>query len=230
MISKEEILVLHDIITSDSDTEILNEGLLDSATASAFASFNGREFFPSPEQKIARVAYGIIKNHPFADGNKRTGIMFLIISFGRERIPCKFSHKELIDFGQNIANGSMSQEDFISKIMKNCEKPIANENYTSKKVSFEDICEMPEDACVVPGVGGDIEDWKLGLTNSFGLKNPTFIECSGADMNNKFALKGNSAYPADYKFLIIPIKAYEKPRVMKVMKDYDCRWLSDFNQ
>lgn len=98
------------------------------------------------------------------------------------------------------------------------------------KVSFEDICEMPEDACVVPGVGGDIEDWKLGLTNSFGLKNPTFIECSGADMNNKFALKGNSAYPADYKFLIIPVKAYERPRVMEVMKDYDCKWLSDFNQ
>jgi len=47
--------------------------LLDSALASAFQTFGGTELFPSTAAKIARIAYGLVSNHTFVDGNKRIG-------------------------------------------------------------------------------------------------------------------------------------------------------------
>jgi hypothetical protein len=36
-------------------------------------SFGGKAVYPSIEEKAAHLLYFIIKNHPFVDGNKRTG-------------------------------------------------------------------------------------------------------------------------------------------------------------
>jgi fido (protein-threonine AMPylation protein) len=36
-------------------------------------SFGGEELYPTVETKAANLLYFIIKNHPFVDGNKRSG-------------------------------------------------------------------------------------------------------------------------------------------------------------
>jgi prophage maintenance system killer protein len=36
-------------------------------------SFGGKEVYPSAEEKAAHLLYFMIKNHPFTDGNKRSG-------------------------------------------------------------------------------------------------------------------------------------------------------------
>jgi len=38
------------------------------------ATFDEVEFFPSVQAKAARLAYGLVANHPFNDGNKRIGV------------------------------------------------------------------------------------------------------------------------------------------------------------
>ena len=38
-----------------------------------FQSFDGKDVYPSIEEKAAHFLYFIVKNHPFVDGNKRTG-------------------------------------------------------------------------------------------------------------------------------------------------------------
>ena len=45
------------------------EGILGNVMQKAF----GREMYPSVEQKAAHLLYFVVKNHPFNDGNKRTG-------------------------------------------------------------------------------------------------------------------------------------------------------------
>jgi death-on-curing protein len=50
---------------------IRDEARLDSALSVAFQTFDGVELYPSTVAKIARIAYGLISNHPFIDGNKR---------------------------------------------------------------------------------------------------------------------------------------------------------------
>jgi prophage maintenance system killer protein len=41
-------------------------------------SFNGKDLYPSIEEKSAHLLYFIVKNHPFVDGNKRSGAFAFI--------------------------------------------------------------------------------------------------------------------------------------------------------
>ncbi len=74
--SKEKVLLLHKLLAEATGGSIgvRDEGLLDSALESAFSGFGDREFYPTKEEKGARLGYCLITNHAFVDGNKRIGI------------------------------------------------------------------------------------------------------------------------------------------------------------
>ncbi|MDF1496974.1 MAG: virulence protein RhuM/Fic/DOC family protein [Patescibacteria group bacterium] len=55
-----------------------SEGALTGIFSSVFQSFNGRELYPALEDKAAHLLYFIVKNHPFVDGNKRSGAFAFI--------------------------------------------------------------------------------------------------------------------------------------------------------
>ncbi len=42
-------------------------------TSNIFQSFNNQDLYPSLEDKVAHLLYFMVKNHPFTDGNKRSG-------------------------------------------------------------------------------------------------------------------------------------------------------------
>ena len=73
-IMKDEVIAVHSaaIARFGGVGGIRDEGLLASALAQPFQSFDGIELYPTDEAKACRYAYGIIKDHPFVDGNKRT--------------------------------------------------------------------------------------------------------------------------------------------------------------
>jgi death-on-curing protein len=48
-------------------------GALESAIAQPRMTFGGEELYPTIVEKAAALAYSLIQNHPFIDGNKRTG-------------------------------------------------------------------------------------------------------------------------------------------------------------
>lgn len=50
-------------------------GLADSAVSRPQASFAGEEFYTSIEAKAATLLYGVARNHPFIDGNKRVAVL-----------------------------------------------------------------------------------------------------------------------------------------------------------
>ena len=54
-------------------------GLLASAVNAPFQSFGGVELYPTLMEKAARLCYGIAKNHPFFDGNKRTALHSMLV-------------------------------------------------------------------------------------------------------------------------------------------------------
>jgi death-on-curing protein len=49
--------------------------LLDSALNRPFQTFGGDELYPLPLEKSTAIIESIILNHPFVDGNKRTGFL-----------------------------------------------------------------------------------------------------------------------------------------------------------
>jgi death-on-curing protein len=47
--------------------------MLESAVAQPRAGFGGTSLYPTLAEKAAALAFSLVMNHPFADGNKRTG-------------------------------------------------------------------------------------------------------------------------------------------------------------
>ena len=96
--------------TADAITDgILNIVLLDSVISGINQTFDNQELYPTKEDKAAYLAFGIIKNHPFNDGNKRTGIGLMLTFLVTNGIKLKVTNEELIDLGVGIADSRYSQ-------------------------------------------------------------------------------------------------------------------------
>ena len=88
-------------------------GLLESALAQPFQSFAGIELYPTDEAKACRYAYGIIKDHPFADGNKRTATALMGTYLRLSGCEFKPSHAELLKAMLGTADSSLDFEPLV---------------------------------------------------------------------------------------------------------------------
>jgi death-on-curing protein len=70
-----EVLQLHRRILEQSGgaSGIRDLGLLESVLAQPRMTFGGEDLYPTLLEKAATLGFSIILNHPFIDGNKRTG-------------------------------------------------------------------------------------------------------------------------------------------------------------
>ena len=55
--------------------------------------------------KAARLCYSIINNHPFVDGNKRIGILVMLVFLSINNVIILCQDKDIIDLGLGIASG-----------------------------------------------------------------------------------------------------------------------------
>ncbi|MCL4416284.1 MAG: type II toxin-antitoxin system death-on-curing family toxin [Actinobacteria bacterium] len=115
-----QVLYLHKIMckTTGGLPEIRDIGALESALYHAYASFEGKEFYPAIEEKAARQAYGIIRNHPFIDGNKRTGLFVMLVFLELNNIKMYFSQSELVELGMGIAEGKKDSKQITKWIIE----------------------------------------------------------------------------------------------------------------
>lgn len=81
MLSKRHILLLHSMLVAQSGgmDGLRDEGLLDAAINMPLQTFGGQELYPTILEKAARLGYGLIRNHPFLDGNKRIGTHAMLV-------------------------------------------------------------------------------------------------------------------------------------------------------
>lgn len=86
---------------------IRDKGLLESAVYDVQASFGGRYLYKDIYHMAAGYAYNIIKNHPFIDGNKRTGIVCCLIFLHFNDIEIEFAQEELYKLGIAIATSKI---------------------------------------------------------------------------------------------------------------------------
>ena len=63
--SQEKVLLLHRLITEETggDPNVRDLNLLDSALESAFQTFDGKELYPTKEEKGARLPRLLIRKH-----------------------------------------------------------------------------------------------------------------------------------------------------------------------
>ena len=74
-IAKETVMRIHrmQIARHGGMGGLRDEGLLEAAIAQPWQGFGGVELYPSLVEKAARIGYEVVSQHPFNDGNKRTG-------------------------------------------------------------------------------------------------------------------------------------------------------------
>ena len=70
-----EVLEVHrQVIAQSGGAEgLMHLPALESALAQPQMTFGGEDLYPTLVDKAAALGYALIKNHPFLDGNKRTG-------------------------------------------------------------------------------------------------------------------------------------------------------------
>jgi death on curing protein len=124
MILLEDILKIHKASIKDFGGAhgIRDEGLLSSALARPFQTFGGKDLYPSIFEKAAALGESLIINHPFVDGNKRTGILALLTLLLGHDIRLTATGDELYEFVINISTGSLRFEEIVSWLSKHTTK------------------------------------------------------------------------------------------------------------
>ena len=117
--SKEKVLLLHKILAEATGgmSGVRDEAMLDSALESAYAGFGDKEFYPTKEEKGARLGYALISNHAFVDGNKRIGIYVMLSFLEMNGVPVQCSDKELVRIGLSVAGGSMEYDELLQWVL-----------------------------------------------------------------------------------------------------------------
>ena len=113
--SKEEVLVIHAaaIERFGGLDGLRDEGLLDSALAQPFQTFDGADLYPNAIDKACRYAFGIISGHPFIDGNKRTGAALLGTYLRMSGIDFRPGHAVFLKAMLGVADGSVSYDALV---------------------------------------------------------------------------------------------------------------------
>lgn len=120
-ISEEKVLLLHKLITeaTGGDPNVRDIALLNSALESAFITFDGKELYPTKQEKGARLGYALISNHAFVDGNKRIGMYVLLTFLETNGVKIRPSNEEVVRVGFAVASGEMKYEELLDWIIEN---------------------------------------------------------------------------------------------------------------
>ena len=71
-----EVLELYLQVMEQSGSQLIglrDRSGLESALAQPLMTFSGKQLYPTLAEKASALGFSLIKNHPFVDGNKRTG-------------------------------------------------------------------------------------------------------------------------------------------------------------
>ncbi len=115
-LSKSQILLLHEqlIAKTGGSSDLRDEGMLDSALNAPFQTFGGEDVYPSLQQKASRLCFGLVKNHPFVDGNKRIGVHGMLVFLALNGIELQHTQAELSDIILQLAAGTIQPFDLLN--------------------------------------------------------------------------------------------------------------------
>ena len=115
---QEKVLLLQQLIieSSGGTAGVRDFKLLDSALNTAFQTYDGKELYPTKEEKGAKLGINLVQNHAFVDGNKRVGmlVMMSFLELNGIKISCK--NEELVNIGISCAEGTMQYDDLLTWI------------------------------------------------------------------------------------------------------------------
>ena len=124
-LQKAAVLSFHDqVIAQDGGSYGLrDEGLLESALARPqnLAAYENKNAF----ECAAAYAYGIAKNHPFVDGNKRSAFLSCYTFLGLNGFELEAPEAEVVSMMVSLASNEITEAEFAAWLRKNGKKSAA---------------------------------------------------------------------------------------------------------
>lgn len=93
-------------------------GLLESAALRPQTSVGGQDAFPDIHSKAAALLHGIVANHPFIDGNKRTGLLAVIAFYSLNAWVFDGPDEPVYELVMDIAQGTEREVHVIAGRLK----------------------------------------------------------------------------------------------------------------
>lgn len=124
-LSPHQVLFLHARLIEETGGShgVRDMGLLLSALGRPQATFEDKDLHPTIYMKAAVLADSMINNHPFLDGNKRTGIGVAVLFLSINGHVVTASSEELLDITMRIAQKQTSGNE-VAAWFKTHSKPL----------------------------------------------------------------------------------------------------------
>lgn len=117
-LSPEEVMSIHEVLAADfaraadpiSPAGVKSEHLLESAVSRQHTGYSGKLKYDTPTLSAAALTYGVCCNHPFHNGNKRTGLVSLLCHLDKNNFTFNenVAHDQLYDFMLKVASHGFS--------------------------------------------------------------------------------------------------------------------------
>ena len=123
--SKAAVLAIHaeQLAEHGGAAGMREESLLDSALARAqnLAAYGD----PDAASLAAAYAFGIVRNHPFVDGNKRTGFVTATTFLLLNGFDLTASEREVVATFWRLADGKLSENELTDWFLRNVTRRVA---------------------------------------------------------------------------------------------------------
>jgi len=112
MISTEEVIKIHKLLIDQfgGSHGVRDKSSLNSAINRPFATFDQQELYPEPVDKAAAILESIVTNHPFIDGNKRTGYVLARLLQLKSGLYLKATQEEKHEMVIAVSKGKLKYE------------------------------------------------------------------------------------------------------------------------
>ena len=118
-LSQETVVAMHSEVIAQSGglDGIRDANMLDAAINSPFHTFDGQYLYPTSQAMAAHLAFSLVKNHPFLDGNKRIGVLAMLVFLDINGLPVTCTDAELVSLGLGLADSSITESELIEWII-----------------------------------------------------------------------------------------------------------------
>ncbi len=111
-----EVIKIHDLLITHTGgaAGIRDKNLLESAVAQPQASAFGKYLHPDIFNMAAAYCFHIIKNHPFIDGNKRTGLLTAMTFLEKNEVILRVDMDHFYELIIGVATSKISKNELAS--------------------------------------------------------------------------------------------------------------------
>ena len=119
-LTAEQILFIHYRLVDETGGEhgLRDLGMLESAAARPRQTFDNQELYTDIFEKAAALMESLVNNHPFIDGNKRTGIAGTVLFIRQNGFTFAARNSELEKFTLRVASSKIKHAGIAQWLIK----------------------------------------------------------------------------------------------------------------